>query len=212
MWGLTRFRQASGMLARPSSSGVQSRAMNFLVGCGKLGLMSDGLGASAVGVLYRAHFDAIFGYAARRVGREAGLDVAAETFAQVLRHPERIDPERDARAWLFGIATNVLRHRQRGEMRQLRAYARVVAAESRAEAEDGLRGVREDLVHALARLDRGDREALLLFAWADLSYEQIAQALEVPVGTVRSRIHRARRLLRAELTVQSDAVPVSEGV
>lgn len=140
------------------------------------------------------------------------MDVAAETFAQVLRHPERIDPARDARAWLFGIATNVLRHRQRSEMRQLRAYARVAVAERSADAEDGSRGMREDLVQALTRLDRGDREALVLFAWADLTYEQIAQALEIPLGTVRSRIHRARALLRAALTEQSDAVAVSKGV
>lgn len=59
--------------------------------------------------------------------------------------------------------------------------------------------LRARLVEAVVRLDARDREALLLFAWADLSYEEIATALEIPLGTVRSRIHRARRLLRESL-------------
>jgi RNA polymerase sigma-70 factor (ECF subfamily) len=154
--------------------------------------------------LYRAHFDAIYRYASCRVGRDAALDVAAETFAQALRSLGRLDPDRDARAWLFGIAANVLRHHRRSEARRLRAYKAIETkggADTSALSQGGGEAQqRERLVDALSALEAGDREALLLLAWADLSYDEIAEALGVPVGTVRSRIHRARRLLRSALT------------
>lgn len=155
---------------------------------------------SAIEPLYRAHFDAIFRYTACRVGRDVAMDVTSETFAQALRSFDRLDTQRDARAWLFGVATNVLRHHRRAEVRRLRAYER--AAQLRGETASGPDSVdprQADLIAALGDLEPGDREALLLFAWADLSYDEIAEALAVPTGTVRSRIHRARRALRAAL-------------
>jgi RNA polymerase sigma-70 factor (ECF subfamily) len=161
-------------------------------------------GPDAIEDLFAAHFDSIYRFAACRVGRDAALDVASETFVQALRSADHLDPQRDARAWLFGVATNVLRHHHRAEQRRIRAYAAFghLYAEPEADGHDAecasLYRVR--LVEALANLDARDREALLLFAWADLSYEEIATALEIPVGTVRSRIHRARRVLRGRLT------------
>jgi len=155
---------------------------------------------SPIEPLFREHFDAIDRYAACRVGADAALDVAAETFAQAVRSVARMDPQRDARAWLFGIAANVLRHHRRAEMRRMRAYARASASRSALDGEDASTGTsRAQLVDALEALDARDREALLLFAWADLSYVQIAIALGVPVGTVRSRIHRARHSLRCAI-------------
>lgn len=154
--------------------------------------------------LFVAHFGSIYRFAACRVGRDAALDIAAETFAQALRSFGSLDPERDARAWLFGVATNVLRHHRRAEERKIRAYA-AFAGLHEAQREGAAHGVAEEeltrarLVEALVGLDARDRETLLLFAWADLSYEQIATALEIPLGTVRSRIHRARRSLRESL-------------
>jgi RNA polymerase sigma factor (sigma-70 family) len=156
--------------------------------------------------LYRAHFDAIFRFAACRVGRDAALDVAAETFAQALRRIDRLDPARDARPWLFGVAVNVLRHHHRTERRRLAAYARAQASELHHAHE--VCGRDAGVADALLELQPGDRDALLLFAWADLSYEEIAAALDIPVGTVRSRINRARRLLRAALTTPEPAMEV----
>jgi RNA polymerase sigma factor (sigma-70 family) len=158
--------------------------------------------------LFADHFDLIYRFAARRVGRDAALDVAAETFAQAVCGADRLDPARDARAWLFGIASNVIRRHRRAEERRIRAYA---AVEQQSDAQ-GLNGrpaqpeslLRARLVEGLMRLDAGDRDALLLFAWADLSYEEVAAALEIPLGTVRSRIHRARHALRESL---GDGVP-----
>jgi RNA polymerase sigma-70 factor (ECF subfamily) len=156
----------------------------------------------AIEVLFADHFDAIFRFATCRVGRDAAADVTAETFAQAMRSADRMDPARDARPWLFGIASNVIRHHRRAERRRIRGYAAVehqsdvAGANGHPESETLLRA---RLVDALTRLDARDREALLLFAWADLTYEEIATALEIPLGTVRSRIHRARRMVRESL-------------
>jgi len=156
----------------------------------------------AIEALFAEHFDPIYRFAVYRVGSDAAADVAADTFAQALRSADRMDPTRNGRAWLFGIASNVIRHHRRTEERRIRAYAAVerhsdvAGTNGRPESEILLRAC---LVEALAQLDARDREALLLFAWANLSYEEIATALQIPLGTVRSRIHRARRVLRESL-------------
>jgi RNA polymerase sigma-70 factor (ECF subfamily) len=155
--------------------------------------------------LFDEHFDAIHGYLRGRVG-EAAEELAAETFARALAGYERFDPARgDARPWLFGIATNVVHGHRRAERRRLRAYAREagragpppappdVPARLDAAAQARVAG------RAIARLPAGERDVLLLVAWADLTYEEVAGALGVPVGTVRSRLHRARLAVRAAL-------------
>jgi RNA polymerase sigma-70 factor, ECF subfamily len=164
-------------------------------------------GPDAIEGLFIAHFDSIYRFAAYRVGRDAALDVAAETFARALRGIDRLDPERDGRCWLFGIATNVLRHHHRAEERRIRAYSAVaqLPLPQRQNCDDSDKEslAKTCLIEALVALEPRDREALLLFAWADLSYEEIATALEIPLGTVRSRIHRARGLLRDSLSERS---------
>ncbi|OGO52058.1 MAG: RNA polymerase subunit sigma-70 [Chloroflexi bacterium RBG_16_69_14] len=153
--------------------------------------------------VFDRHYDAVHRYLARRVGGDLADDLAAETFTVALGARGRYDTAHaDARPWLFGIATNLLRHHHRAEVRRLRAYARL---DREADQEDGLGGVDARLDAALAgpaiaealmSLSAGDRDALLLLAWADLRYEEIAVALRIPVGTVRSRLHRARSRLR----------------
>lgn len=149
----------------------------------------------AFAVLFDRHFDAIHGYAQRRVGRDRAEEIAAETFTRAFERRARYDLRcDDARPWLLGIAANVLRHHWRSERRRLLAYGRA-AAELRP-ADYPPVPVATEIVAALDALPARDREALLLFAWADLTYEDIAVALGVPVGTVRSRLARARRRLR----------------
>ena len=144
-------------------------------------------------VLFDRHFDAIHGYAQRRVGPDLADEIAAETFTRAFDRRRRYDSSRgDARPWLLGIATNLLRHHWRSERRRLDAYARGSGREHHE-----LPGpIAAELVAALKALPRREREPLLLLAWADLSYEEIAAALGAPVGTVRSRISRARARLR----------------
>ena len=153
--------------------------------------------------IFDRHFDAIHRYLARRVGSVLADDLASETFTIAFDIRGRYDVSRpDARPWLFGIATNLVRHHRRGEVRRLNAYARLDrASETGADLDriaDRLDAARagKHLAEALSRIPARDRDALLLFAWADLRYEEIAVALGIPVGTVRSRLHRARQRLR----------------
>jgi RNA polymerase sigma factor (sigma-70 family) len=144
--------------------------------------------------LFERNFEVVYGYLARRVGRDLARDLASETFTRAFAARRRYDPSLgDARPWLFGIANNLLRRHYRDEERRLRALARVRVAEE----SDGPEEPR--LADALAALARDERDVLLLFAWADLEYAEIAVALDVPIGTVRSRLHRARGHLRAAL-------------
>jgi RNA polymerase sigma factor (sigma-70 family) len=159
-------------------------------------------------VVFERHFDAVHRYAQRRVGPDAADEVAAETFVRAFDNRRRYDVRRaDAKPWLLGIAANLLlRHWQR-ERRRLDSQRRAQSSLGAVESADGGAG---DAVAALDALAPHDREALLLFAWADLSYEEIAAALEVPIGTVRSRLARARRQMREQL-VGRELIPSAEG-
>jgi RNA polymerase sigma factor (sigma-70 family) len=144
--------------------------------------------------LFEREFDSVYGYLARRVGPELGRDLASETFTRAFAARKRYDPARgEARPWLYGIASNLLRRHYRDEERRLRALAQLEARREDTPPEE------PRLAHALATLPPEERDALLLFAWADLGYAEIATVLEVPVGTVRSRLHRARAHVRAAL-------------
>ncbi|MBC7462232.1 MAG: RNA polymerase sigma factor [Thermoleophilia bacterium] len=156
--------------------------------------------------LVERHNRVLFGYLARRVGRDIAEDVTSETFTRAFAQRERFDTSRpDARPWLFGIALNLVRNHARSEVRQLRAYSRH-GVQDRTESDDAATHERLDaqdrspeLAAALAALKPGDREVLSLFAWNDMSYEEIAEALDIPVGTVRSRLNRARRIVQNQL-------------
>lgn len=155
--------------------------------------------------VFDAHFAPLHGYLRRRFGEPVAEEIAAETFARAFDRRHRYDPElAPVRAWLHGIAANLARDHFRAETRRLRAYARAAGGlephqdppgEERADASAAMPRVSA----ALAALRAPEREALLLFAWADLGYEEIAAALGVPVGTVRSRLSRGRRHIQTLL-------------
>ncbi len=155
------------------------------------------------GAVFDRHYDFVHRYLARRVGSEVAEDLASETFTTAFRVRDRYDVgHADARPWLLGIATNLVRHHRRAEVRRLRAYGRVEVAqaavieEARLVARADAAAAGPQIARALARIPDADRDALLLLAWADLTYGEIARALGIPIGTVRSRIHRARLRLR----------------
>jgi RNA polymerase sigma factor (sigma-70 family) len=163
---------------------------------------------AAFAAIFDRHYDAIHGYLRRRLDAPIAEELAAETFARALRGLKRYDDARpDALPWLYGIAANLARRHRRTELRRLRTYARTGRdplqdehADAPARLDAAAAGPR--LAAALAELRADDRETLLLFAWAELSYEEIARALDVPVGTVRSRLHRSRRTLRGHLEIE----------
>jgi DNA-directed RNA polymerase specialized sigma24 family protein len=146
--------------------------------------------------VFDRHFDAIHRYLRRRVGKEIADELASETFAQAFEHRRRYDRGRpDARPWLYGIAHNLLRHHYRDEERALRAYARTGVDPVQGSVGDGC-SPGPELADALAALSPGERDVLLLVAWGELEYAEVAEALGIPVGTVRSRLNRARGRVR----------------
>ena len=157
-------------------------------------------------ILVRRHAPAIQRYVTRRIGREAAEDVVAETFLIAFRQRGYYtDDGRDCLPWLYGIATRLAHRHWRGETRQLNLLARTgidpvtEPFTDRVDAEVSANAAKARLAAAVARLPAGQRDALLLLVWADLSYDQIARATGVPMGTVQSRISRARRRLRKQL-------------
>jgi RNA polymerase sigma factor (sigma-70 family) len=159
--------------------------------------------------LFARHWDGLYRFCLNRAG-SAGEDIAAEAFRVAFDRRTRYDPRYgDARPWLFGIATNLLRDHFRTARREERKLERsaVLNAPSRGDEAPGeleRRLLGPHLAAALQGIAAGDRDALLLLAWADLDYEQIAAALQVPLGTVRSRIHRARQRVREYLDASED--------
>lgn len=156
-------------------------------------------------VLFRRHAAQIQRYVTRRIGPDAADDVVAEVFLIAFGRRERYDlAQPDARPWLYGIATNLIGRHRRAEVRLYRALARTgidpvtEAFTDEVDARVSAGADRGRLAAALARLPASHRDALLV-AWGDLSYAEAAAALGVPVGTVRSRLNRARRRLREAL-------------
>ncbi|MEO3773949.1 RNA polymerase sigma factor [Micromonospora sp. B9E7] len=157
-------------------------------------------------VLYDRHAKALYRYAHGRVGPDAVDDVVSETFLIAFRRRQRYDTSRvDARPWLFGILTKEISHYRRRERAHYRAMARYDPVEvvpdlaERAVAGAAAHALRAPLARALSDLPARDRDVLLLIAWGGLTYDETALALGVPVGTVRSRLNRARRKVSSAL-------------
>lgn len=162
---------------------------------------------AAFAVLYDRHAAVIFRFAARRLGSQTAEDVSAETFLAAFGQRHRYDLGRtDARPWLYGIANNVIGKQRRSEVRRLRALARAGGAPDSFRDQDEIDErlwactVRSELAAGLASISRNHRDVLLLVAWAGLSHEETAIALGIPLGTVRSRLNRARACLRESLS------------
>jgi RNA polymerase sigma-70 factor (ECF subfamily) len=156
------------------------------------------------GAIFDRHATIVFRYLVRRVGVDEAESVLGDVFRVAFEKRANYDAARpNARPWLYGIATNLLAHHRRTEARRIGATARLLAR--RPAGDDTSDQVVERLdaealwphiADAVAALPEGERDALLLFAWEELSYDEIACALDVPVGTVRSRLNRARETLR----------------
>ena len=163
--------------------------------------------AAGWAVLFDRHAAALHRYLARRVGPVIAEDLVAQTFLVAFERRGRYDPSyTHAQGWLYGIATNLLRRYHRDEARQLRMLARTgTDPVTTACHSDGVAGrvdaavLSRRVAGLVAELPTGERDVLLLYAWAGLGLEEIGRALEVPAGTVRSRLYRARKRLRPAL-------------
>jgi RNA polymerase sigma-70 factor (ECF subfamily) len=156
----------------------------------------------AFGLIYDRHAATLLRFLGRRVGAEVAEGLAGELFRIAFERRRTFDASRaTALPWLYGIGSNLLLKHRRGEARRLRASARMAADHDAVDKPRGAaaldaRVLFPRVADTIEALPDGEREALLLFAWEDLSYQGVAEALEVPVGTVRSRLNRARAHLR----------------
>jgi RNA polymerase sigma-70 factor (ECF subfamily) len=156
------------------------------------------------GGLFDRHATVLFRYLVRRVGVDDAELLLGDVFRVAFEKRNSYDCARpNARPWLYGIATNLLAHHRRREARRIAATARLLATQrppddpsdrivARLDAADLWPHVAE----AVGRLPEGERDVLLLYVWEELSYDEIATALDIRVGTVRSRLNRAREGLR----------------
>ena len=158
--------------------------------------------------IFDRHYRSIYAYVARRLGPDLAEDVASETFLTAFDRRHSYDLARgDARPWLYGIASNLVARHVRAESRRYRALARAGGQESgtadgHADAVAGrldAAAVKGRLAEALRRLPEPVRAVLLLVAWAGLNQQETAEALGIPAGTARSRLHRARLEMRQAL-------------
>ena len=161
----------------------------------------------AFGVVFERHFGVILRYLRRRLDDQPAEEATAQTFFVAFDERGRFDRERaDARPWLFGIATNVARRHRRSEVRELRAITALAGetttADDGAEAKLDAERMRGALARCLADLPAEEADVLYLLVWAELDQREIATALEVPLGTVKSRLSRARKRLREALELR----------
>lgn len=159
------------------------------------------------GVLYDRYVTEIHRFVAGRLGTQAADDLTAEIFLAAFHSRADFDARRGVvRGWLYGIATNVVAQHRKREIRQLQIMRRAAADEPADTGHEDLvtgrvtaASVKGRLASALDAMPDADRDVLLLLALADLSYQEIGQALDIPAGTVGSRLNRIRRKLRAAL-------------
>ena len=149
----------------------------------------------ALGMLYDRYAAMLLGFARKHSPAEDAEDVVQIAFLRAVDAARRFDCERSAKPWLFGIAVQVLRERRRALRRLCLALAEV-ARWPRAFG-SGAEGAARDLSRALAKLSEAKRTVVLLAEVEGFSCQEIATILGVPVGTVWTRLHHARRELRA---------------
>jgi RNA polymerase sigma-70 factor (ECF subfamily) len=154
--------------------------------------------------IFDRHFELIFAYCDRRVSDGRSEDMAGEVFYRAFATRENYDLHRpDSLPWLIGIASHLVVDHLRAARLETAAYQRLVMAGVPEQELDSQVGTVIDahrelgtVIEWLSRLPPGEAETLLLFVWEELSYQEISASLGIPVGTVRSRINRARRRLR----------------
>jgi len=154
------------------------------------------------GLIYDRHAATLLRFLGRRAGAKIAEGLMGDLFRIAFERRKAFDASREsALPWLYGIGSNLLLKHRRSEARRLRATARMAADSqptdwrTRAATLDARVSISR-VADAIESLPGEEREPLLLFAWEELSYHHVAEALELPIGTVRSRLNRARAHLR----------------
>ena len=165
---------------------------------------------ASFGAIFDRHATVLHRYLVRRLGPDEAESMVGDVFRIAFEKRHTYDLLRPtARPWLYGIATNLLAKHHRKESRRIHAVARLAARQlptddlaERVSAGVDAAGRWQTVADAVTSLPQPERDALVLHVWEGLSYEDVASALGIPVGTVRSRINRARGRLR-ELSAPS---------
>lgn len=175
--------------------------------------------ADCFGALFDRHGEAVRAFCARRTGSlDAADDLVSIVFLEAWRRRADVELIDDnALPWLYGIARRTLHHRWRTALRHRRALDRLAPAPAAPDHADEVAARLDDERHlarlaaAVGRLRPADRDVLVLCVWQGLTYAEAAVALGVPVGTVRSRLSRARSRLEAETQVPRHATTSAPG-
>lgn len=163
--------------------------------------------------LYEENARDLLAYAQRRIPvAEDAADLVAETFLIAWRRLGEVPQGSEARLWLYGVARHALSNQRRGELRRARLAERLrseltAAALSAPAADAG----NAPVLRALAGLGEEDREVLLLAGWEELAPREIARVLGISTVATRSRLHRARRRLRAAMDGVEEATGSLKG-
>jgi RNA polymerase sigma factor (sigma-70 family) len=170
---------------------------------------------ASFGTLFERHGAAIYNYCFRRTADwSAAEDLTSVVFLEAWRKRKEVRLQGDSLLpWLYGVATNVLRNRSRS-LRRYRAALERVPRGVEADFADDVAGRLDDerqmraVLEAVRQLPKREQDVFALCAWSELSYEEAAVALGVPLGTVRSRLARARARLNARLDISPERRPV----
>ncbi|NAZ87056.1 RNA polymerase sigma factor [Kineococcus indalonis] len=212
--------RTTGTPARPGGEdGRARREPPGAVSDGELWRRAVAGDADSFGVLFDRHGDAVHGYCARRTGSlDAADDLVSVVFLEAWRRRADVELVDDkALPWLYGIAGRTLQRRWRTTRRHRAALERLPRTEAEPDHADDVAARLDDrrqlaqLQAAFARLRPAEQEVLTLCVWQGLDYASAAVAAGVPVGTVRSRLSRARARLRAG-TVGGNPLSTSSGV
>ena len=158
--------------------------------------------------IFDRHYRTIYRYVARRLGRDAADDIASDVFLRAFDGRHRYDQTRSSCVpWLYGIAANVCRTTSRSRFREAKAVRRLETVDTAPDSAEGIAWrldasdavAKSGLVDAINALRFDERETLYLQVFGGLSYPEIAEAMDVPVGTVRSRLSRTKAKLREPL-------------
>lgn len=162
------------------------------------------------GALFERHARAIYNYCFRRTADWASAeDLTSVVFLEAWRKRKDVRLQGESLLpWLYGVATNVLRNRNRSLRRNRAALERLPRSHESDFADDANERLDDEqrmseILAAFRLLPQRDQDVLALCVWSELSYEQAAVALDLPVGTVRSRLSRARRRLRDDAEISS---------
>ncbi len=195
----------------------QNAPLRTQLGVGRSGTDPGGDASEVIafGHLFRGHAQAVYAFCARRTGDlSVAEDLTSITFLEAWRHRNRM-PAPDfgsALPWLLGVATNVVRNARRAQRRyhsfleRLPAPLVVAPAEDHAVARLATEAGLKDALGAISGLPEREQEVVMLVLWSGLSYDEAAAALDIPVGTVQSRLSRARTKLQITLADTAHAI------